>query len=648
VKEILVKFVAITSIALLAVALSTQPVSAATGWDATSIIDDVVFTNKDTMSAADIQNFLVSKVPTCDTYGTQTSEYGGGTRAQWGQANYGQSTFTCLKDYVEGGKKASQIIYDTAQNFSINPQVLLVLLQKEQGLVTDTWPLNIQYRSATGYGCPDSTPGVCASDYYGFTNQVNWAARMFRAIMNDSPTWYKKYYPYWVNDPSTGTTGPRYVQYNPDAGCGGSWLNIANRSTQALYNYTPYQPNAAALNASMGTTVYCGAYGNINFYRYFVQWFGTVRGYVPLDTPRWMQLNVDANKVAPSSGTVVMGPIAKNTQLLFTSKVYARGIWYLRSDYDTTYGLDRGIDMSNLDEIPYNDLPNTTYMQLSANTYKVNPRTGQGYPSQSLPSGIQYQVAQSITVNGQQYYRSAYDKQNNSELAIPSSLLQAIPYQNFENPRTLQVKSATKRVNPLTGEQDSTVIPAGTQYKFTSKMTINGQLYYRTEQDTNNNTSLAILADNVIEVPYTNLGENSIWLQIKSDTRKIDDQSGAPVDGTLPAGTQLHLTSSRIVDGATYYRTAYDTQYGYNKVIPASLLEQIPFTPLDTPRTMTITRDTYKVDPSTSKHTDGPYSKGSTILFKTKILINGMWYFRSDYDTTNNSYQAISGDDLSW
>lgn len=233
------------------------------GFNAGHIIDDAVFTNQNTMGVAQIQQFLNSKVPVCDTYGTQPSEYGGGTRAQWGQAKYGQSTFTCLKDYVEGGRSAAQIIYDASQTYAINPQVLIVLLQKEQGLVTDTWPLNIQYRSATGYGCPDTA--ACDSQYYGLSNQLTWAAKMFRAIMNASPTWYTPY-----------ILGNNYIQYNPSSSCGGSTVNITNRATQALYNYTPYQPNAAALAAPMGVTVTCGAYGNLNFYRYFRSWFGNL------------------------------------------------------------------------------------------------------------------------------------------------------------------------------------------------------------------------------------------------------------------------------------------------------------------------------------------------------------------------------------
>ena len=249
----------------LIVANRPTPVSAISSWNPGRIIDDTVFTNKSSMTASQIQSFLNSKVPNCDTNGTQpASEFGRPdlTHAQYAalQGWHGPP-YVCLKDYVQDGRSAAQIIYDAAQEFSISPQVLVVLLQKEQALVTDTWPLDGQYRSATGYGCPDTAP--CDSEYYGFTNQVSWSARMFRAIMNASPTWYTPY-----------IVGNNYIQYNPNASCGGSTVFIQNRATQALYNYTPYQPNQAALDAGWGTALPCGAYGNRNFYLYFTDWFG--------------------------------------------------------------------------------------------------------------------------------------------------------------------------------------------------------------------------------------------------------------------------------------------------------------------------------------------------------------------------------------
>ena len=260
---LLVPLFVIVSLLLSVTALNRSASADISNWSAGRIIDDTVFTNKSSMNTAQIQAFLNSKVITCDTYGTQTSEFGGGTRAQWAAARGYSPPFTCLKDFSEGGKSSAQIIYDAAQEFSINPQVLIVLLQKEQSLVTDTWPIpgSSQYRTATGYGCPDTA--ACDSQYFGLTNQVRWSARMFRAIMNASPTWYTPY-----------ILGNNFIQYSPNSSCGGTTVNIQNRSTQALYNYTPYQPNPGALAAGWGQAP-CGAYGNRNFYLYFTDWFGS-------------------------------------------------------------------------------------------------------------------------------------------------------------------------------------------------------------------------------------------------------------------------------------------------------------------------------------------------------------------------------------
>lgn len=244
-----------------------QPAHAAT-FDPGRIIDDSVMTNSSSMSVQQIQAFLNSKVPNCDTNGTQpASDFGRPdlTHAQYAASRgWAPPPYPCLKDYNEGGRSAAQIIYDVSQQFKINPQTFIVLLQKESSLVTDSWPMPWQYRSATGYGCPDSTPGVCNGSYYGFTNQVTWAGRLFRSVINQSPTWYSPY-----------IKGLNYIQWSPNAACGGSTVNIQNWSTAALYDYTPYRPNQAALNAGYGMGDGCSAYGNRNFFLYFNDWFGS-------------------------------------------------------------------------------------------------------------------------------------------------------------------------------------------------------------------------------------------------------------------------------------------------------------------------------------------------------------------------------------
>jgi len=302
------------------------------------IIEDSVFTNSVSMSPAQIQSFLNNKVPVCDTWGTQTSEFGGGTRAQWGTAHGYPPPYVCLRDYVENSISAAQIIYNVSQQYQINPQVLIVLLQKEQALVTDTWPLTTQYKTATGYGCPDTA--ACDSQYYGFTNQVTWSAKMFRAVLNNSPTWYSPY-----------VLGNNTIQWNPNASCGSSVVNIQNRSTQALYDYTPYRPNQAALNAGYGTGDGCSAYGNRNFYLYFRDWFGYNSGPAAFKTT--------------DSSTIYMPITGYRFAVPYTASM---------QDYGISLEAVQTVSQSYVDSIP--TPPNTTGLSTSISHIIKSPDDG--------------------------------------------------------------------------------------------------------------------------------------------------------------------------------------------------------------------------------------------------------------------------------
>jgi hypothetical protein len=261
---------------------------AGSDFQAGHIIDDSVFTNSGAMTVQQIQNFLNNEVGTCDTYGTQSFTAPNGqtmTHAQWGAEKGDPEPFTCINEYVEnpntlqnnynspataisGGESAAQIIYNAAQAYQINPQVILVTLQKEQGLVTDNWPWANEYEHAMGYACPDTSG--CSTTYADFYKQVDGAARQFRNYLS-SPGAYN----YWI--------GSNKILYSPASGCTSSTVNIQNAATAALYIYTPYQPDAAALNNVSSTTSggsgdACSAYGNRNFWWYFTTWFGTTYG----------------------------------------------------------------------------------------------------------------------------------------------------------------------------------------------------------------------------------------------------------------------------------------------------------------------------------------------------------------------------------
>ncbi len=248
---------------------SASAVTAA-DWNPGRIIDDQIFYNKDAMSVFQIQAFLNAKVPNCDRWRSSSNpsyqppytclfEYQ--EVIETGESNYGRFNQDGTPLQIPGARSAAQIIWEAAQEYSINPQVLIVMLQKEQSLVTDDWPWLIQYQKAMGQSCPDTAP--CDPAFAGFYNQVSGAAWQIRHYYN---------HPDWFNYRAETT---RFVQWNPNGGCGGTNVYIQNNATAALYNYTPYQPNAAALNNMYGTGDGCSSYGNRNFWRLFNDWFGT-------------------------------------------------------------------------------------------------------------------------------------------------------------------------------------------------------------------------------------------------------------------------------------------------------------------------------------------------------------------------------------
>lgn len=265
----------------------------ATDFKAGRIIDDEVFYNPNTMTVQQIQEFLNTHVPECDTWGEKSlgySTYVGGTyvpastkRADFnklmyaaGDHRYHEPPYICIDDYYEnptthktnfetnavpeeGMISAAQIIYNAAHEYNINPQVLLVTLKKESYAWTDDWPTKNEYYSVMGYACPDGAD--CDATYRGFYNQVMMAA------------WQLNYYKEHIYSYGKRPYANNQILYSPDWSCGTKTVYLENIATTSLYIYTPYTPNDEALRNYPGTAN-CGSYGNRNFFMYFSEWFG--------------------------------------------------------------------------------------------------------------------------------------------------------------------------------------------------------------------------------------------------------------------------------------------------------------------------------------------------------------------------------------
>ena len=227
------------------------------------ISDDLMYTDS-AMSEEQIQSFLTTKASANDCTSSNCLH-----KLTVDSKDKPAST-TCAAYTGVAGESVARIIYRIQQLCTVSAKVLLVTLEKEQGLISSGGPTSTQLKVAMGYGCPDTA--ACNSLYYGIDNQIYWAARAFG--------WYRS------NPYDRHEVGTMNVYYHPNSNpaiknpptCGTKKVTIRNEATAALYNYTPYTPNQASLDNMYTTGDKCSSYGNRNFWAYYTDWFGSPIG----------------------------------------------------------------------------------------------------------------------------------------------------------------------------------------------------------------------------------------------------------------------------------------------------------------------------------------------------------------------------------
>ncbi|MEY3335376.1 MAG: hypothetical protein RL566_299 [Actinomycetota bacterium] len=270
-RKALSAFAAAVLIASGLTSVQSVPAAAAppgSAFDPGLIISDSVFFDFGSMTVKQIQDFLDSRVENCraddpaidclknvrvsipETPATAPGEVG-----------------PCKAIAAKEQATAAEVIHAIANACGINPRVLIVTLQKEQGLVTSTKPTSYMYRAAMGFGCPDSDPAICGKVFVGLFNQLYRAAKQFRWYGNPEGS-----FTYWK--PGRVIS----MRFNPKSSCGSKSFELKNQATANLYYYTPYTPNEAALRNLYGVGDSCSAYGNRNFWRFYHDWFGSPIG----------------------------------------------------------------------------------------------------------------------------------------------------------------------------------------------------------------------------------------------------------------------------------------------------------------------------------------------------------------------------------
>ncbi|MBI4032702.1 hypothetical protein HY374_03285 [Candidatus Berkelbacteria bacterium] len=288
---------------VLAVALSIGVLAApeptqAADFNASNLISDGEFTDTNSMSAAEVQRFLED-----------------------------QGSF--LADYSQNGRTAAQIIWDAAHGKNeasgtingiaitestgtVSPKVILVTLQKEQSLISRTSQNDDALRAAMGYACPDS--GGCNSAYAGFTKQVENGAWQLRYN-------YERAQGTGFSDYQVGQSF--CTSDHNGTNCG----TYDNRSTAALYRYTPHVYNGNYNFWNMFYNTY--SFTSPEYAASIVSWSSSegMFTYPTLDEGETSILTITYRNTGRSTwtrGTVNIGTVETNFSHRFSSYPLAR------------------------------------------------------------------------------------------------------------------------------------------------------------------------------------------------------------------------------------------------------------------------------------------------------------------------------------
>ena len=228
------------------------------------LIEDKVFSDTQTFGGAEgIQKFLTVKN---SVLANTSPDF---------LAKLKESQVTELKQGLEDPRPnlgrlrtAAELIWDASIQSGLNPQVIIVTLNKEQGLITsandyDSVKLQKALDRAMGFDCPDAAG--CGNLFPGFYYQLfgNYDSTNNR-YLGAAKSLMKSFTTTGGRGPSVDGATSRVGQTITLDNTMGGYENIlpnqsitlSNNATAALYRYTPHVFN-----------------GNYNFWKFFQGWF---------------------------------------------------------------------------------------------------------------------------------------------------------------------------------------------------------------------------------------------------------------------------------------------------------------------------------------------------------------------------------------
>ena len=590
-------------------------------FDAGYVISDYQMKNYNSMTEAEIQAFLTS-VNSCPNtsyeYYQQLSAANPGV--SW---HFKDGHFVCLSEELFGdgmtigtGETAAHIIWQAAQDYKINPQVLMTILQKEQSLVTDPIPNSFDYKVAMGYGCFDTGPW--AEQFFGLKNQIRGAAEMLNAVVYYGST----------NFP----VGENYVRLSVNTDCGTALVNIRNLATSALYRYTPYAPLGSGS---------CYSGDKARFYTIFEDWFGGATKIAPLSdkyddmvVPRILYVKKGSRYINPDTSEVGIRS--------FSSFEFFNSLNYDGDKLCLAIGKNRNCYLySDLEELETSDVGGMVLPRIlivKKNTKFINYE--ENVFVDEIEANAKIVFDRRINVNGELCLIVQGEIKNRCVLYSDLDELPESKYSNMAVPRYFYIPVNTNVINTKTGIL--TVMDGGEKSYF------EGLTYWFGELCLKYSSNECILYNDLRELNEIKFRGMVVprYLMVGTDTAYFDAEIGIYTKETVVGKSILFFDKLMYVDGQLCLKDISQNSAGNSCILYTDLVEINNFTAMSIPRYITVVSGAkyYDLGSGSLSSDDAPMGD---IYFVDKITADGNLCLRTKSDSDSNNYRCILYADLS-
>lgn len=222
-------------------------------------------------------------------------------------------------------------------------------------------------------------------------------------------------------------------------------------------------------------------------------------------------------------------------------------------------------------------------------------------------------------------------------------------FQDMNVARWMMVSNDVRKYFPYSRTFDGTVHKTGTYVRLVDKRSTDKGLCVRTASDASNGIDRCFLFEDMeeIAITYEDVPANEATRTVLTRTYKEGVATGSQSRSfPLPEAQQLTFTKKATARNQTFYITKHDANKGYAVGVPANSLhtsneyEDIATTNLESSSTQ------MKVLPGSNVTWGSGIRADTKYTFSSRTMVDGLWHYRTQYDTERNLDRAISESEL--